>query len=234
MVYPLESKFCNTQAASMTYLSSGKSERQETVVWWQFRAAQSTICSLVGKGRMLFCCLHTPQQTYVRPTITRLPFGWQNIGISYFVMCQAAGCEISTICNVRGAFHTGRGSTPVGHIPVGRGSVRLQAVKYQQSVTSAVLFTLAEAALQLAISWLAEAVSRLPAVNYQQSGEVCGAFHTGRGSSPLGPILAGSDKAADCKLLTNCKVCVAFHTSRGSSPLGSILAGIESVQAAGL
>jgi hypothetical protein len=58
--------------------------------------------------------------------------------------------------------------------------VRLPAVKYKQSVASAVLFKLAEAVLQVALSRLAEAVSRQPAVNYQPSVVRLLYFHIGR------------------------------------------------------
>jgi hypothetical protein len=59
---------------------------------------------------------------------------------------------------------------------------------------SVVLFTLAKAALRLALSWLADAVSKPPAVNYLSTiCNVCGAFHIDRGSRPHGSILPGSD-----------------------------------------
>ncbi len=82
--------------------------------------------------------------------------------------------------------------------------VRLPAVKYQKSVASAVIFKLAEAVLQVALSRLTEAVFRQPAVNYQPSVVRLLYFShwQSQDHSPVGSFLAGSGsvQAAGCKL----------------------------------
>jgi hypothetical protein len=58
----------------------------------------------------------------------------------------------------------------VGSILVGSGSDQAAGGNYQPSVMSSELFTLAEAVLQLAQSWLAVTLSKLLAPNCQPSG----------------------------------------------------------------
>jgi hypothetical protein len=116
--------------------------------------------------------------------------------------------------------------TPVGSILADGGSVQGPAVNYLPSAMSALLFPMAEAVLQLALSWLAVAVFKLMAGNYQPSVMHSVLF-------TLGAIQADSNsvQATGSKLSTICNVCVD-HTGRGRTPVGSILVGSGSVQAA--
>ncbi len=75
----------------------------------------------------------------------------------------------------------------------------------------AVLFTQAVEVLQMALSWLAVAVSRLVQVVLCKLSAICNvcyAFHSGRGSTPVGYILAG--KASVGLLAVNCQPSVVF------------------------
>jgi hypothetical protein len=88
-----------------------------------------------------------------------------------------------------------------------------------------------EAVLQLVLSWLAVAVSRLPAANYKSLSIICNvfcAFHADSVSTGTsdGFILAGSGsiQAAGCG---------TFHIDIRSNPAGIFLVSSGSIQAAG-